>query len=380
MQIEIVSDISTLDKAQWNSVFSSGYPFCQYDFLLALEQGASVNGDTGWQSQHLIVRQDGKLIAAMPAYLKWHSYGEYLFDWQFADAYKQHGLPYYPKLISAIPFTPAQGPRLGVAASYQQGDMFALITNALVNLVNTSDLSQFQCLYASDNEQPEFQRAGFQQRLDVQFLWHNRGYQQFDDFLAQLMSRKRKQIRKERMLVAEQGICIRTLRGDNLTADFWQQFYRFYCATYKKRSGHQGYLTLATFLQWGAQMKANIVVFAAFKQHEMVAAALCFSSDDTLYGRYWGGNADFSQLHFECCYYAGIEYCIEHQLKYFDAGAQGEHKLQRGFEPVTRAGFYYMKPTVLSAAVEDYIIREQQAVQQYMAGAKALLPYKQQQD
>lgn len=376
MQIDFVSDISTLDRAQWNSLFGGSYPFCQYDFLLALEQGASVNGNSGWQSQHLVVRQNNELIGAMPAYLKWHSYGEYLFDWQFADAYQQHNLPYYPKLLSAIPFTPAEGPRLGVTAAYQHFDILTMISGALRKLVDSSELSQFQCLYGAANDKSAFRQAGYLERIDVQFLWHNKGYQSFDDFLAQLMSRKRKQIRKERLAVTEQGLYIRTLSGADLTANFWQQFYRFYCATYHKRSGHGGYLTLETFLQWSQSMASQIVVFAAFRQDDMVAAALCFTSDDTLYGRYWGCNEDFSQLHFECCYYSGIQYCIEHKLQYFDAGAQGEHKLQRGFEPVLRSGFYYIKPTVLSPAITDYIQREHKAVRRYQAEAAMQLPYK----
>ncbi|HEY9042912.1 MAG TPA: GNAT family N-acetyltransferase [Rheinheimera sp.] len=376
MQIDFVSDISTLDRAQWNSLFGGSYPFCQYDFLLALEQGASVNGNSGWQSQHLVVSQHGELIAAMPAYLKWHSYGEYLFDWQFADAYRHYNLPYYPKLLSAVPFTPAQGPRLGVAADYQHIDMLKLITEALIKRIDSSELSQFQCLYASDDDKAAFRQTGYQERIDVQFLWHNRGYLNFDDFLAQLMSRKRKQIRKERQAVTEQGIDIRVITGSDLTAAFWQQFYRFYRATYNKRSGHGGYLTLETFMRWGQSMASQIVVFAAFRQQDMVAAALCFTSADTLYGRYWGCNEDFSQLHFECCYYSGIQYCIEHKLPYFDAGAQGEHKLQRGFEPVLRSGFYYIKPTILGPAITDYIQREQQAVRQYQAEAATQLPYK----
>lgn len=376
MQIDFVSDISTLDRTQWNSLFGGSYPFCQYDFLLALEQGASVNGNSGWQSQHLVVSQNGQLIAAMPAYLKWHSYGEYLFDWQFADAYRHYNLPYYPKLLSAVPFTPAQGPRLGIAAGYQHIDMLKPITEALVKLIDSSELSQFQCLYASDNDKAAFRQSGYQERIDVQFLWQNSGYLHFDDFLQQLTSRKRKQIRKERQAVSEQGVEIRIITGADLTLAFWQQFYRFYRATYSKRSGHGGYLTLQTFVHWGQSMAAQIVVFAAFRQHDMVAAALCFRSDDTLYGRYWGCNEDFRQLHFECCYYSGIQYCIEHKLQYFDAGAQGEHKLQRGFEPVLRSGFYHIKPTILSPAINDYIQREHQAVRQYQAEAITQLPYK----
>ncbi len=382
MQLHWVTSISDIDKASWQALFNCSYPFTRYGFLQALEHGGSVDSaarseqhHTGWQSLHLVVRDNGHIVAIMPAYLKLHSYGEYLFDWQFAQAYQQHGLKFYPKLINAIPFTPAQGPRLAIAPGYNRNDIMAEVLQEIRQLRTELKLSQFQTLYNDATEQTAWQSLGLLQRFDVQFQWRNKGYDQFEDFLGALTSRRRKQIRNERTKVAGQGIRLKVLLGNELDEAFWLQFYRFYTATYAKRSGHQGYLTLQTFQLWGRELADQIVVFAAFYADKLVAASLCFFSDDTLYGRYWGCEAEFDRLHFECCYYQGIDYCIKHKLHYFDAGAQGEHKLQRGFEPVMRSGFYDINTTVLSEAVVQYCHNEQRQLQQYAHQAVALLPF-----
>jgi len=382
MQLQWVSSITEIDKASWQALFTTSYPFTQYGFLHALEQGGSVDStalvqqnNTGWQSLHLVISDNGKLVAIMPAYLKMHSYGEYLFDWQFARAYQQQGLEYYPKLITAIPFTPAQGPRIAIAPGCDTDKVMAAVLLAVRELRQKLNLSQFQALYVDTAEQAAWQALGLQQRFDVQFQWHNNNYLQFDDFLAALTSRKSKQIRNERAKVAEQGVNICVLTGNELDDNFWLQFYYFYTATYAKRSGHHGYLTLQTFKLWGSALANPIVVLAAYHAEKMVAASLCFFSNNTLYGRYWGCAAEYDRLHFECCYYQGIDYCIAHQLQYFDAGAQGEHKLQRGFAPVIRSGFYDINATVLSSAITQYCLMEQQQLTQYAEQAKALLPF-----
>lgn len=400
MQFEVVPAIAQIDAAEWDNLFNSDYPFCQHAFLHALELGGSVGNalentveddvedtvsdtvestaNNGWIVQHLTLRHNNTLIAIMPAYIKLHSYGEYLFDWQFAKAYQQYGLEFYPKLINAIPFTPAEGPRFAVAAGYDKAAILALFHQGIQQLVEQFSLSQFQVLYPNTAEQKLYRQLGFQERYDVQFQWFNRDYTSFDHFLQQLTSRKRKQIRQERNKVAAQGVLIKTLTTDQLTPLFWQQFYQFYVATYQKRSGHQGYISQATFMHWGATMAEQIVVFAAEYQGEMVAAALCFRDNQHLYGRYWGCKAEFDRLHFDCCYYAGIDYCIEHKLKMFDAGAQGEHKVQRGFEPIIRSGFYRFVPNALTSAIENYIVQEQAAVTDYYQQVQQQLPFKMQ--
>lgn len=379
MQLQWLDSITKVKAEDWNSLFPADYPFTRYEFLLALEQGASVGGQTGWLVRHFVVWQDGQLIAAIPAYLKLHSYGEYLFDWSFAQAYQDYGLEYYPKLLLAIPFTPAEGPRLGLAQGLDKSLLLQWLEQGIAELEQVLPLSHLQCLYAAADDQLAFRQAGFIERFDLQFLWSNHNYRSFDDFLAVLTARKRKQIRKERAAVAEQGVVLKTLKGTDLDRAFWQQFYGFYCDTYQKRSRHNGYLTLDTFWRWGQSMADQLIVFAAFAGEQMVAASLCFQSKSSLYGRYWGCKQDFNFLHFECCYYSGIEYCMKQGFAFFDAGAQGEHKLQRGFAPVLRHGFYRFTDKTAHKAINEaigrYCVQEQKAVEQYQQEAELSLPF-----
>jgi predicted N-acyltransferase len=383
MQLQWLDSISKVKAADWNSLFPADYPFSRYEFLQALELGGSVGSssgrETGWLVRHFVVWQDDKLIAAVPAYIKLHSYGEYLFDWSFAEAYQNYGLEYYPKLLLAIPFTPAEGPRLGLVADVDKAQLLQWLQQGVSQLNLILPLSHLQCLYASPDDQQAFRDAGFIERFDVQFLWSNQNFHLFDDFLAVLTARKRKQIRKERAAVAEQGVVLKTLSGAELDLAFWQQFYRFYCDTYQKRSRHNGYLTADTFWRWGQAMAKQIVVFAAFVDDRMVAASLCFQSGTTLYGRYWGSEQDFNFLHFECCYYSGIDYCIKRGLQFFDAGAQGEHKLQRGFAPVLRHGFYRFtekaEHKAINEAIARYCLQEQRALVNYQQEAQDSLPF-----
>ena len=383
MQLQWLDSISKVKAADWNALFPADYPFTRHEFLQALESGGSVGRgsgrQTGWLVRHFVLWQDEKLIAAVPAYLKLHSYGEYLFDWSFAEAYQNYGLDYYPKLLLAIPFTPAEGPRLGLAAGMDKAQLLQWLQQGVGQLNQLLPLSHLQCLYAEPDDQQAFRDAGFVERFDVQFLWSNQGFQSFNDFLAVLTARKRKQIRKERATVAEQGVVLKTLSGADLDFAFWQQFYGFYCDTYQKRSRHNGYLTAETFRLWGQTMAKRIVVFAAFADEKMLAASLCFQSETSLYGRYWGCAEDFNFLHFECCYYSGIEYCIKQGLQFFDAGAQGEHKLQRGFAPVLRHGFYQFtekaQHKALNEAIARYCLQEQKALEQYRQEAELSLPF-----
>ena len=383
MQLQWLDSISKVGAADWNALFPADYPFTRHEFLQALESGGSVGSSsgrqTGWLVRHFVLWQEDQLIAAVPAYLKLHSYGEYLFDWSFAEAYQNYGLDYYPKLLLAIPFTPAEGPRLGLAAGMNKAQLLQWLQQGVGQLNQLLPLSHLQCLYAEPDDQQAFRDAGFVERFDVQFLWSNQGFQSFNDFLAVLTARKRKQIRKERATVAEQGVVLKTLSGADLDFAFWQQFYGFYCDTYQKRSRHNGYLTAETFMLWGQTMAKRIVVFAAFADEKMLAASLCFQSETTLYGRYWGCAEDFNFLHFECCYYSGIEYCIKQGLQFFDAGAQGEHKLQRGFAPVLRHGFYQFtektQHKALNEAIARYCLQEQKALEQYRQEAELSLPF-----
>lgn len=369
--------VNEIAKSDWQALFGNAHPFSRQAFLAALEQGGSVDGNSGWQSQHLAVWQDEQLVALVPGYLKTHSYGEYLFDWQIAQAYQQLQLPYYPKWIAALPFTPVTGPRLGMRQGTDQHAVLSVVCQFLKAELKHGKLHSVQWLYPEADLAKALAEQGLWLRFDVQFLWQNQRYTDFNDFLARLNSRKRKQIAKERAACA--GLSLHTLTGEQLTESHWQQLIHCYQATYLKRSGHHGYITPQSFQLLAKTMAKQIVVFAAFdskQPQQLVAAALCFRGKDTLYGRYWGALEHNDYLHFELCYYQGIEYCIKQGLAFFDAGAQGEHKLKRGFAPVLRYGAYYFADTPLSAAIQGYFKQEQQHLQQYFQAAAAALPYK----
>lgn len=376
-EIRWIDSIADVDAASWNALFPCGYPFMQHGFHLALEQGRGVGAAKGWTPQYLLIETTDQgvatLIGAMSWYLKSHSYGEYLFDWAFAEAYERYGFSYYPKAICAAPFTPATGPRLGLLPPYSLAELLPIALDAAHQ--HFGQASCRQILYPTADYQPVANQQQWLSRYDVQFLWHNRDYQSFADFLAQLRASKRKSIRKERQRVAAAGIHFKTLSGSALNDDFWQTFSAFYQRTYLKRSGHLGYLTADTFSRWGQMLGDSIVVFAAYQAHELVAAALCFRDQNTLYGRYWGCAQEFELLHFEACYYQGIDYCIAQQLMYFDAGAQGEHKLQRGFEAVLRYGFYDFPEHPLLPAITDFCQREREAIVNYLPELQRASPY-----
>lgn len=376
--IKWLNSLTEIPASKWDALFAAdstfeNYPFCRHAFLLALEQGGSVDAASGWHSQHITVWQGETLIAAMPGYLKQHSYGEYLFDWQIAEAHHQFKLPYYPKWITAIPFTPAFGPRLGVRPELFDTAL-NLICAALQQQIDNQRFYSAQWLYIGNALQGDLSQYGYFPRHDVQFLWHNKGYTSFDAFLNQLNSRKRKQIRQERANTA--GYSLITLEGCQLTERHWHRIVRCYQATYLKRSGHHGYISAQSFFQLGQNLAAQLVVFAALSADgEIQAMALCFKSNDTLYGRYWGALKAADKLHFELCYYQGIEYCIKHGLTYFDAGAQGEHKLKRGFEPVMRYGSTLMAANMLTEAINRFCQDECTVLEQYIDDAKQQLPF-----
>ncbi|GGW57626.1 GNAT family N-acetyltransferase [Alishewanella tabrizica] len=384
LTLKFIASLQHVTASDWDKLFAADFPFTRHAFLMALEQGGSVDGQTGWQSHHLTVWHDTQLVAAVPGYIKTHSYGEYLFDWQINQAYEQFQWPYYPKWIAAIPFTPVTGPRLGILATVLEPELVETILPGICHFLQqqltdtaTPKLHSVQWLYHDHVLHERLRSQGFWSRHDIQFLWSNRQYGDFTDFLAGLTSRKRKQIKKERESCAH--LNIKTLTGAMLTPQIWQQLIQCYQATYLKRSGHRGYITAASFALIAAELADKIIVFAAFEPNnpeQMLAASLCFVSHDTLYGRYWGALSENELLHFELCYYQGINYCIEHKLHYFDAGAQGEHKLKRGFEPVVRYGAYAFAKTALSPAIARYFIQEKAQLDEYMAAAIAALPYK----
>jgi len=348
----------------------------QHKFLYGLELTDCTTAQTGWQPCHLVMRSDERVVAVMPLYLKSHSYGEYVFDWSWADAWRQSGLEYYPKLVSAIPFTPATGPRLCCVDDVDSEQLMGAALQAVTAFARERDLSSWHLLFPTETVSQQLLERGLHQRAATQFHWFNEGYENFDDFLATFNSRKRKSLKRERRRVAEQGLTLRTLSGDEISTEHWEQFHYFYQMTYGKRSGHGGYLTREFFLETAAQMGSGVVMVLAYKESRPVAGALYFKSEDTLYGRYWGCEQEFDCLHFEACYYQGIEFCIKHGLKQFDPGAQGEHKIQRGFKPVHTWSNHWIADPQLSVAVGDFTRREAQHNSAYQQSAATLLPFK----
>ncbi|TLU61620.1 GNAT family N-acetyltransferase [Thalassotalea litorea] len=354
------SSFIDIPREHWQSLFKDLSLFCQYDYLLCLERSLCVGAESGWIPNHLVLYQQDTPVAAMPLYLKMHSYGEYMFDWNWAAAYQQQQVRYYPKLLSAIPFTPVTGQRLAVldSANLAAADIVSALKSALTLQLKKFDASNFQCLFNEKQQSDDFAKQGLAQRQDIQFHWFNHEYLSFADFVAKLTARKRKSIHKERRALQAYGLEFRWLDGEQINNSDWQLFYRCYRQTYRKRSGHDGYLNLDFFLSLSKFLAENCRLLVVYDGERAIASALFFVHQNTLYGRYWGALEDIPGLHFEACYYQGIEYCIANQLARFDAGVQGEHKLNRGFEPVISYGNYLLADSPFKQAILDVIRRE----------------------
>tara|TARA_R110002072_G_scaffold105615_4_gene230934 strand:- start:27575 stop:28720 length:1146 start_codon:yes stop_codon:yes gene_type:complete len=376
MQFRIINAIQLISEKAWDSLNTSNFPFIRYAFLSALETSGAVSEKTGWQAHHLIVMDEDKLIAVMPSYLKQHSYGEYVFDFQWAEAYQRVGFEYYPKLISAIPFSPITGPRLLIDKTYNESRVIDFILTEIRVLLTESSYSSWHTLFLDKEKSTELAAKQLNQRRAVHFKWRNKGYACFDDFLAICSSRHRKNIKKERRKVAEQGITLKQIEGVDLAADKWQHFYQLYQTTYLKRSGHGGYLSADFFILLKQSMPEQLMLIMATKGEKMIGAALYLKDEKTLYGRYWGSFHEDEFLHFEACYYQGIEYCIKHQLDYFDPGVQGEHKLQRGFEPYFTYSNHWITHPEFRFAIDQFLKEESPHIDQYFDYTQTRLPFK----
>lgn len=359
MNLQTIHAIADCPASDWNALFPPGNPFVQHEFLLALEASGSVTPTTGWTPCHQLLRDEsGRLVAAAPVYEKRHSYGEFVFDFGWAEAAARLGQDYYPKGCCSVPFTPSTGMRIG-AVDAASRDTLAL---HLGEHAATMGWSSMHVLFANDTDAAALQQAGFLLRRDLQFRFANRDYGDFEDYLGALSSAKRKKIRRERRRVIEEaGVAFDVVPGDALTLDEWQQIYRLYARTYQVR-GQTPYLTPAFWFSYGRAEATPVRVVVARHAGRIIACALCVRGDNTLYGRHWGAEADFHSLHFETCYYQGIDYCIREGLHHFDAGTQGGHKLMRGFEPVMTNSLHRLVDPRLHAAVGDFLERERTAV------------------
>ena len=360
----IVSSLAEVGQAAWDDLVAiqdKPNPFLSFAFLHALHQSGSACAQTGWQPQFLILYDGDALAAAMPLYVKSHSYGEYVFDWAWADAYQRNGVEYYPKLLSAIPFTPVTGPRLMARDAKARAALLELLRGTQ----QASEFSSTHILYPPEDQVQQLANAGFMLRSGVQFHWLNAGYENFEDFLATLEKKKRKNIRAERRKVAEAGVTLRRVRGVDATEADWRLFERCYQNTYAEHRSTP-YLNLDFFLRIGASMPKNILLVIAERAGKPIASSLVIHSADTLFGRYWGELEHVPCLHFEAAYYQPLEFCIEQQIAVFEGGAQGEHKMARGFLPTKTWSAHWLAHPAFSDAIERFLEREKGGIDDYI--------------
>lgn len=396
-----VSSIEEVGLERWNSLTGTRNPFMRYEFLHGLETTGCTTAESGWQPYHAVVylnslednhlpatqvsessqaqgiglNENSTVIAVMPLYLKTNSWGEYVFDWSWANAYQSYGFEYYPKFVTAAPFTPSFGKRIFIDSAQD----YPLLLNFLVEKIKEKaefiGVSSWHVLFPEKEEHEALTAHGILNRIATQFHWHNRNYTSFDDFLNDLTSRKRKSIRKERRQVSEQGIRFRVTEGEAISEEQWVDFYLYYQSTYLAR-GMQGYLKRSFFRTVAATMPEQLFLVNAVKDDKDIAAALFFKNEEKLFGRYWGCRSEYQFLHFETCYYQGLDYAIEHEIKIFDAGAQGEHKIQRGFRPITTYSNHWIANTAFSDAIANFLDEERPHIIGYQQEASSLLPFK----
>lgn len=364
-----LDSIGAVDACAWDALFDPAYPFTRHAFLHALERTRCVSPRHGWSPAHLVAQDDaGAVVAAAPLYLKSHSFGEFVFDFAWAQA---AGRGYYPKLVCAIPFTPAEGPRLGAISP----GTYAALAAELARLAGEPDVSSLHALFPRAGDAAALAEHGFFERADVQFHWHNRGYDSFDAFAATLRADKRKKVLRERRRVAEAGLRFEWRHGEDLAESEWHAVYALYANTYEER-GQAPYLHFEFFLDYGARPGNPLRLCLCHEGERIVAVAITAQGADTLYGRHWGAADRYHSLHFETCYYQGIERCIAEKLARFDAGAQGEHKLARGFDPVPTRSLHRLRDARLHAAIQAHVRRERAWVESRRRELQDHVPYK----
>jgi len=357
-RLRVVESLAGVPAAAWNAL-AAGDPFVSYEFLGALLETGCASERTGWLPQFVLLERSGALAAAAPLFLKSHSYGEYVFDWAWAEAYQRHGLAYYPKMLCAVPFTPVSGPRLLAASDADRRKLIAAAREL------AREVSSLHVLFPTTPEAELMRDAGMLLRRTVQFHWRNDGYADFDGFLARMTHHRRKIIRQERRRVRAAGIGFRWLRGVEIERAHWEFFERCYRRTYAAHRSRP-YLNLDFFLRVGATLAQHTLMILAERASRPVAAALDFVAGQTIYGRYWGALEDVPLLHFETCYYQAIEFAIAHRLARFEGGAQGEHKIFRGLLPVETSSAHWLAHPRFASAVEDYLQREALGIARYV--------------
>jgi predicted N-acyltransferase len=374
-RIEFFSSIDHLDPREWNALGGGAHPFARHEFLAALEHAGCVGSGTGWQPRYLALRDGAGLAGAAAAYLKTHSYGEFVFDFGWAQAYERLGRRYYPKLTVATPFTPATGPRLLVRPGLDPPGITAQLLDALERDAVARDVSGVHALFLDEPARAACAAQGWLLRRDCQFHWHNRGYASFEQYLETFTAEKRKKARRERRRVTESGVRFETRFGAELDAPLLERIYALHRDTFL-RHGHEPYLTPEFFAEIARRLPESLMVKLAVYGRAVVAVAVFFSSPDALYGRYWGAAADFHSLHFEACYHQGVEFCIERGIARFEPGTQGEHKVSRGFEPQLTWSAHFIADRQFRAAIAQYLEREGAAVESYALEVQEHVPYR----
>jgi predicted N-acyltransferase len=368
--------IAEIPASEWNACAGVANPTVSHAFLLAFEESGSAVGRTGWMPQHLSLENGaGGLAGVVPLYLKNHSYGEYIFDHGWADAYERAGGRYYPKLLCAVPFTPVPGPRLLLSPGASPEARPHAVAG-MVELARRLRVSSLHVNFAEEADAETLAEAGFLERLGQQFHWTNPGYRDFDDYLAALNSRKRKAVKKERREALASGLEIEALTGKDLASRHWDAFYEFYLATVDRKWG-SAYLSRRFFALIGERMPEKILLVMARRAGKYVAGALHLLGRDALYGRNWGSHGDYKFLHFECCYYQAIEFAIQHRLKRVEAGAQGPHKIQRGYLPAPIRSAHWLADAAFARAVASFLARERKMIEENMESLAEFSPFRQ---
>ena len=376
MEVTVAEGLDAVSAADWNRLAGDHNPFLRHEFLIALENNACLH-PYGWKPLHLLAQEDGQLVGATPLYLKENSYGELVFDHAWAEAYQRNGIPYYPKLVAAVPYTPVSGARLlRRAGSDADGRIGRALIQAAIDLAKRFELSSVHWLFPDQGDRQLLADADMLQRSDTQFHWFNREYADFDAFLAQLSSAKRKKIRRERRRVREAGVSMEVRNGHDMSPTLWAELHRLYESTFDRKSGWPT-LSLGFFEEIGRTLPEQVIIILARHEEKIVAGTFNMRGTDTFFGRHWGCHQGFHSLHFEACYYQPMAYCIAQGLRRCEAGAQGEHKLSRGFQPVPTHSAHWIAHPEFRRIIGDHLHHEQRAQGDYRDTLQQHSPFRQ---
>jgi uncharacterized protein len=375
MRINISTSITDIESAAWDALDAGGSPFLRHAFLASLENSGCVGAGTGWQPAPITLHDEHGLAAAAPAYIKSHSFGEFVFDFSWAQAYAQHGLAYYPKLVIGVPFTPASGARLLIRPGVDATKARSVLIESIRHFAEARNFSSIHALFVADDDRVAFANHGWLARHDVQFHWHNAGYRDFDHYLESFTAEKRKKARRERRRVAEDGVTFETLLGTSLDRAALDEIHDLHRDTFL-RHGHEPYLTPRFFRAMPEALGDRFMVKRAKCRGETVAAAVFFWSGEALYGRYWGARGEHHSLHFETCYHQGIDFCIERGIGRFEPGTQGEHKVSRGFVPAHTWSMHWIVDSRFRAAIGEFLAREGAHMDEYAREIDTHVPYR----